>query len=88
MNETVLLWVLGTLVLCLGALAGLFWRHIEHCREVHADLAEIKADLKHVMADIGTHETGIRGTVHKTSNMLIVHEGRLDILEGKYRSDR
>ena len=68
MNETILLWILGVIVMALAALAGIIWRHVEHCKDVHEELAGIRADMKHVLQDIGTHDTGLRGTVHKTAS--------------------
>lgn len=85
MNDTILLWILGTFVLCLGAISGLLWRHVEHCKEVHSKLAEIGADVKRIQSDIGTHETGIRGTVHKTANTVLVLDGRVSLLEQSQR---
>lgn len=81
MSETALLWVLGLLVMCLGALAGIMWRHVEHCKEVHSRLAEIGTDVKYVMQEIGTHETGLRGSVHGHTNALLRLDGRVTMLE-------
>lgn len=34
-----------------------------------------------IAIDVGTHESGLRGTVHKSANRLIEHEARLTMLE-------
>lgn len=83
MSESVLLWILGGLLLAFTAIAGALWRHVEHCKEVHTKLAEIGSDVRRIKEDIGTHETGMRGTVHKCANRLIEHEARLVTLERK-----
>lgn len=65
----------------IATLAKLLWDHVQHCKEVHGKLAEISGDVKRVIQDVGTHDSGLRGTVHKCANTLIVHEGRLMALE-------
>lgn len=70
MDQTVLLWILAGILTAMGAIAALLWRHVEHCKEVHTKLAELSGDVKRVVQDIGTHETGLRGTVHKTANAI------------------
>lgn len=60
--------------------------------EVDEKLHELNGSLlervKRLESDIGTHETGIRGTVHKCANTLIVHEGRLLVLEQRRQDER
>jgi hypothetical protein len=65
----------------IGTIAKLLWGHIEHCKVINAKLASIETKVDRVIQDIGTHETGMRGTVHKTANRLIEHEARLMVLE-------
>lgn len=52
----------------IATIAKLLWDHIQHCKDVHSKLAEIGGDVKRLQQDIGTHETGMRGTLHKTAN--------------------
>lgn len=72
----------------IATIAKLLWDHVQHCKEVHGKLAEISGDVKRLMQDIGTHDTGIRGAVHKAANRIIEHEGRLMSLERRQESER
>lgn len=72
MSEPVLLWILGGFLTAFLALAAALWRHVTQCRSSNAMIAEIGGDVKRLQQDIGTHDTGIRGTVHKTANAVIV----------------
>lgn len=65
----------------IATLAKLLWDHVQHCREIHAKLASIEGKVDRVVSEVGTHEMGLRGTVHKCANTLIAHEGRLIALE-------
>lgn len=65
----------------IATIAKLLWNHVEHCKEVHGKLAEIGADVKRIKEDVGTHESGLRGAVHKTANRVTEHEARLIVLE-------
>lgn len=69
-----------------ATLAKLLWDHIQHCREVHSKLASIEGKVDRVVTDIGTHETGIRGTVHRTANEVTALRGELALL--KWESQR
>ena len=68
----VLLWALGILVAIqtaiVGFLAKAMWSHVTECREFRAEVAAMGADVKRVKEDIGSHETGLRGSVHELKN--------------------
>jgi hypothetical protein len=85
-SETVLLWILGSLGGGLILIGKLMWDHVQHCKEVHGKLAEIGGDVKRLMADVGTHETGMRGTLHSHASVLTRHE--LDIENMKRRENQ
>jgi hypothetical protein len=78
-SETVLLWIFGTIItvqsLALCAIAGKLWEHVIHCRDVGATVAEMRGDIKRLLQDIGTHESGLRGQVHDLNRDLL----RLDV---------
>lgn len=61
----------------IATIAKLLWDHVQHCKAVHEKLAEIGGDVKRIKDDIGTHETGMRGTIHKTANAVIVLESEV-----------
>lgn len=46
-------------------------------------LARIEEELKTITAELGTHETGLRGRVHIQGNALLKIDGRVTILEDK-----
>lgn len=75
MSETVILWLFGTLVglqtLVIGALAGAIWTHVRECRSFREQVAQMNADLKRVVLDIGTHESGLRGQIHALRNEIL-----------------
>ncbi len=73
MNETILLWILGVLVMALASIAGLMWRHVEHCKAVHENLAEMRAELRRIQKDIGDHDQGMRGALHSHSSSIHYH---------------
>lgn len=66
------MWIIGTLVLISASINGFIAKamfdHIKECREFRAEVAGMNADLKRVQQDIGTHETGLRGSVHELRN--------------------
>jgi hypothetical protein len=76
MSENVILWLFGILITLqttvLGAVIAAIWRHGDDCRDFRTGLAtavaDIKAKLERVERDIGTHETGLRGQVHKLAS--------------------
>lgn len=76
MDPTVILWILGTLItILLFALGGVFaWirSHSQHCSQWHVqasrEFGSISTKLDRVIADIGDHDSGLRGQVHDLSN--------------------
>lgn len=74
MNETILLWILGIFVTVIILICGALVQHIKECRDVRTLLAEIGSDLKRVQADIGDHDSGMRGDLHEHGRALF-HQG-------------
>ena len=66
--------VLALLGSTLGSVVVTVWR-----------FARLEADMERMKQDIGTHETGLRGAVHRTSNAITALEMRMGILERKDR---
>lgn len=60
-----LVWVLGILVTVILALAGALYKHVKECREVRATLATIATQVAAMAAEIGSHDTGLRGAMHR-----------------------
>lgn len=59
--------LLGSLI---GSLIVTAWR-----------FARVESDVERMKQDIGTHETGLRGAVHKTANVVTALEMRVSLLE-------
>ena len=80
-----LLWALGILVTIQIAILGWFatqlWTHVIECRQLSARVEGVWHDVERMKADIGTHETGLRGAVHRTSNQCTALEMRVGSLE-------
>jgi hypothetical protein len=64
MSDTLLMWLFGGAFAGILGLAGLWWSHVKECREVRAALATLNANMAIVLREIGTHETGLRGSFH------------------------
>jgi len=80
-----LLWALGILVTIQIAITGWFatqlWGHVSECRHRDALIEGHDHDIERMKADIGTHETGLRGAVHRTANQCTALEMRVGSLE-------
>jgi hypothetical protein len=91
-SETAILWIFGTVIALqttiVGAIAAALWVHIGHCKDAASSMARIETNVERLTEDIGTHETGIRGTVHKTANRMTEHESRLIALERRRGTER
>jgi hypothetical protein len=64
-SETLQIWLFAGAFGMIGVLFALWWHHAVTCRKTGEDIAVIKAILVRIETDIGTHETGLRGQVHK-----------------------
>lgn len=82
-------WAIGILVLINMAVTGFLaqaWRaHESECKQVNARLASMQADLERMKQDIGTHDTGLRGHVHKVAQMVGEHELKFSMQERHHR---
>lgn len=77
MDQTVLLWILGIQTAVIGWLAIALFNHVKECRDVRTSIAEIKAIAESVKAELGNHETGIRGQMHEQRKHLVKLAGKV-----------
>ena len=82
-------WAVGILVTLqtgvIGFLSAKLWAHVEKCGHVSAELARLEADVERMKQDIGTHDTGMRGDVHRTSTMCTAHEMEITNIKHELR---
>lgn len=80
-------WAIGILVIIqipiIGFIGSRLWTHVVECKGVGEKVARIDADVERMKEDIGTHDSGMRGEIHRTSSMATQHELRLVNLERK-----
>lgn len=73
--------IFGVLIACITAIAGLWLRHILDCRDrdrqraaehsaVLETLATIKSEVLEMRGELGTHETGMIGQMHRFSKII------------------
>lgn len=74
-------WILGILIAAQAGLLSFYIHHIIACNkrdrdratenlQINTTLAKITESLRRVEVDIGTHETGLRGQVHKLASAI------------------
>lgn len=73
--------ILRILIAAQSGLLGMFIWHLFKCRDTRVELATMRALMERVVQDIGTHDTGLRGTVHKTANEVTALRGEISILQ-------
>lgn len=66
--------VLALLGSTLGSVVVTVWR-----------FARVESDVERMKVDIGTHETGLRGVVHRTATHVTELEMRVTLLEKERR---
>ena len=80
-------WAIGVLVIIQTAVIGFIgsrlWAHVVECKGVGEKVARIDADVERMKQDIGTHDTGMRGALHRGATHTTELEMRLSILERK-----
>lgn len=78
-------WAIGVLVIIQTAVIGFIgsrlWTHVVECKGVGEKVARIDGDVERMKEDIGTHDNGMRGEIHRTSSMVTQHELRILNLE-------
>lgn len=73
MDQQVTLWLFGIVIglqtTVLGAVVWAIWSHSHDCRDFRVKLAAMIADigtrLTRIESDIGTHDSGMRGDIHR-----------------------
>lgn len=73
--------IIKILIVSQGGLLAMFIWHLFKCRDVRIDIATIKGSIEGIAKEIGSHDTGIRGALHKHHNHITRLEGRLDSFE-------
>lgn len=73
--------IIKILIACQAGLLAMFIWHLFKCRDVRIDIAMIKGAIDGIAKEIGSHETGIRGSLHRHHNSIAKIEGRLETLE-------
>jgi hypothetical protein len=80
-------WAIGILVVILMGIMGFFATqlsaHVAECRQLLARLEGTSRDVERMKEDIGTHDRGMRGAIHKMGNVITEHEMRVATLERK-----
>lgn len=65
MSESVLIWLFAGAYALIGVLFALVWQHVIRCKGVGEDIAVIKQIVADTKKEIGDHDTGLRGSIHK-----------------------
>jgi hypothetical protein len=71
-----------------AGLLGLFVWHLFKCRDTRIDIAMIKGSLENISREIGTHESGMRGTLHKMAGYVTQIDMRLGAIERRKEHER
>lgn len=81
----VIQWTVGLLVtinvFVTGFIANRLWAHVVECKSVAEKVSAVESDVERMKQDIGTHDTGMRGELHATSNLCTQHEFKLALME-------
>jgi hypothetical protein len=62
--------LLGIVITLQLALLGWFIYHSSQCTAFHERVASLEADVKSIKAEVGDHESGLRGSVHDLRNQI------------------
>jgi hypothetical protein len=64
-SETLQIWLFAGGFALIAVLFGLFYRHESKCKTTSEDVAVLKEQMRSAKDEIGDHETGLRGSLHK-----------------------
>jgi hypothetical protein len=70
MDPAIQLWLFAGAFSLIGILFALVWHHVMHCKGVGEDMAVIKQIVTDIRREIGNHETGIIGQLHRYSKAI------------------
>jgi hypothetical protein len=59
---------IGIVITLLVAVLGMLLNHISQCSKFHERLASMESEVRAIKAEIGDHDTGIRGNLHRLRN--------------------
>jgi hypothetical protein len=75
--------LINVLIASQAGLLGLFVWHLFKCRDTRVDIAKIHQSLERIEHEVGDHERGIRGELHRQTRILTEHEYRLKKIDGE-----
>lgn len=59
---------IGIVITLLVALLGLLLNHISQCSKFHERMATMESEMQDVKREIGDHDSGLRGNMHRLRN--------------------
>jgi len=81
------MWAIGLLVVIetavIGFIGSRLWTHMVECRGVGEKVAALDRDVERMKQDIGTHDSGMRGAIHRSATHATELEMRVATLERK-----
>lgn len=73
--------ILTILIGCNAGLLGLLIWHLFRCRDTRVEIVALRGLVERMAQEIGTHETGMRGTIHRTANEVMAMRGEISMLK-------
>ena len=81
MDQALLIWLFAGAFGLIGVLFVLTWHHAIKCKGVGEDVAVIKQIVSDIRQEIGVHETGIIGQLHRYSKAIVRLNEKAGIVE-------
>ena len=81
MSEGLTIWLFAGAFGLIGMLFALIWHHVIHCKSVGEDVAVIKQIVSDIRSEIGDHEKGIIGQLHRYSKAIVKLNSKMGIEE-------
>lgn len=70
MSETVMLWLFGCSFGFTAAVGGAFFMHVVNDRKRDSMLSKIMTEVSDIKTEIGTHDAGMAGQLHRYSKII------------------
>jgi hypothetical protein len=70
MDQELLIWLFAGAYSLIGILFVMIWHHVIRCKGVGEDMAVIRQIVSDIRQEIGNHESGIIGQLHRYSKSI------------------